>query len=59
MLNRNAYGATMTEDAPENEGTQSPPSHDDSKVDTVAIAVIFIAAVLMAAHLISGFTFDL
>jgi len=49
----------MTEDAPENEGTQSPPSHDDSKVDTVAIAVIFIAAVLMAAHLISGFTFDL
>lgn len=48
----------MTENAPENETTQ-PPSHDDSKVDAVAIAVIFVAAVLMAAHLISGFTFDL
>tara|TARA_B100000902_G_C27256303_1_gene888027 strand:- start:528 stop:677 length:150 start_codon:yes stop_codon:yes gene_type:complete len=49
----------MTENAPENETTQPPPSHDDSKVDAVAIAVIFVAAVLMAAHLISGFTFDL
>jgi len=49
----------MTENAPENETTQPPPSHDDSKVDAVAISVIFIAAVLMAAHLISGFTFDL
>ena len=48
----------MTENAPENENTQRPPSHDDSKADAVAIAVIFVAAVLMAAHLISGFTFD-
>ena len=55
----NAYGVTMTENAPENENTQRPSSHDDSKADAVAIAVIFIAAVFMAAHLISGFTFDL
>ena len=48
----------MTETTPENE-TKEQQVSNDSKVDTVAIAVIFIAAVLMAAHLISGFTVDL
>ena len=48
----------MTETTPENESKPQQDSND-SKVDTVAIAVIFTAAVLIAAHLISGFTIDL
>ena len=30
----------------------------DTKADTKAILIVFVAAVLMAMHLISGFTFD-
>ena len=48
----------MTETTPENE-TKPQQDRNDSKVDTVAIAVIFTAAVLMAPHLISGCTIDL
>ena len=51
------YGVTMSENTSENEEAQEP-SNDDSKADAIAIAVIFVAAVLMAAHLISGFTID-
>ena len=52
-----SYGVTMSENTSENEESQEP-SNDDSKADAIAIAVIFVAAVLMAAHLISGFTID-
>lgn len=30
----------------------------DSKADTWAIIVVFVTAVLMAVHFVSGFTFD-
>jgi adenosine/AMP kinase len=53
-----SYGATMTEPSAEND-TEQQANDSDSKVDAAAIAVIFAAAVLMAAHLISGFTIDL
>ena len=58
MLSQLSYGATMTEPTAENEIEQQADD-SDSKVDATAIAVIFSAAVLMAAHLISGFTIDL
>ncbi|NCF32090.1 MAG: hypothetical protein GWP50_00800 [Proteobacteria bacterium] len=47
----------MSEPTPEQE-TNNEVSNDDSKADVAAIVVIFSAAVLMAAHMISGFTFD-
>ena len=46
----------MSDQTPEQESNAA--ANDDSKVDVVAITVIFTAAVLMAAHLISGFTID-
>lgn len=58
ILPQLSYGATMTEPTAENEIEQQA-NDSDSKVDATAIAVIFSAAVLMAAHLISGFTIDL
>ena len=30
----------------------------DSKADTWAILIVFVTAVLMAMHFVSGFTFD-
>ena len=30
----------------------------DSKADLKSVGVIFIAAILMAVHFVSGFTFD-
>ena len=58
MLSHTFYGASMTEPTAENEIEQQA-NDSDSKADATAIAVIFSAAVLMAAHLISGFTIDL
>ena len=46
----------MSDQTPEQESDTA--TNDDSKADVVAIVVIFTAAVLMAAHLISGFTID-
>lgn len=49
-------GGTMSDQTPEQEVNTA--TKDDSKADVVAIVVIFTATVLMAAHLISGFTID-
>ena len=46
----------MSDQKPEQEVNTA--TKDDSKADVVAIVVIFTATVLMAAHLISGFTID-
>lgn len=49
----------MSEPTPDQETeTETTATQDDSKADVIAIAVIFGAAVLMAAHFISGFTID-
>ncbi|XOV81824.1 MAG: hypothetical protein ACFHXK_13210 [bacterium] len=37
---------------------QHTDSHDDTKADTKAIIIMFVAAIFMAVHFISGFTFD-
>ena len=51
--------ADMSEPTPDQETeTETTATQDDSKADVIAIAVIFGAAVLMAAHFISGFTID-
>lgn len=47
----------MSEPTPDQE-PETTSTQDDSKADVIAIAVIFSAAVLMAAHFISGFTID-
>ena len=31
---------------------------DDNKADAWAIAIVFVTAVVMAVHFVSGFTFD-
>jgi len=37
---------------------QNADNSDDTRADTKAIIVMFVAAILMAVHFISGFTFD-
>jgi hypothetical protein len=37
---------------------QNTDNSDDTRADTKAIIVMFVAAILMAVHFISGFTFD-
>ena len=36
----------------------SSQSNEDSKADAQVIVVIFVTALLMALHFVSGFTFD-
>ncbi|MCR9258261.1 MAG: hypothetical protein NXH95_00940 [Pseudomonadaceae bacterium] len=38
--------------------SQTADNSDDTRADTKAIIVIFVAAIFMAVHFISGFTFD-
>jgi hypothetical protein len=34
------------------------PESQDSKADARAVTIVFCAAILMAMHFVSGFTFD-
>ena len=43
----------------ENSEAETPEEDADAKADVIAICVMFTAAVLIAAHFISGFTIDL
>ena len=48
----------MTDEARQNESTGDAERADDTRADARVVITVFITAVLMALHFVSGFSFD-